>query len=149
MDAGTLGFMADGQWLGTAFSGLQGLTLYPVVSCVWGHCEVTMRYLNGLGPWPLTLKEQARRCIRANTRQRIDTPFNNLRELPLPPSLKKYIMTQGVKHYIRHQVKYRFMPLSVTFRTTTTTSTWRTTPRARRRTQTTTRHRAGRRAACH
>ena len=47
MDAGTLGFMADGQWLGTAFSGLQGLTLYPVVSCVWGHCEVTMRYLNG------------------------------------------------------------------------------------------------------
>ena len=108
MDAGTLGFMADGQWLGTAFSGLQGLTLYPVVSCVWGHCEVTMRYLNGLGPWPLTLKEQARRCIRANTRQRIDTPFNNLRELPLPPSLKKYIMTQGVKHYIRHQVNLPF-----------------------------------------
>ena len=107
MDAGTLGFMADGQWLGTAFSGLGGLTLYPVVSCVWGHCEVTMRYLNGLGPWPLTLKEQARRSIRAAIPKSLDSPFCNFRDFPLPPSLKRYILTHGLKHYIRHQVSVR------------------------------------------
>lgn len=72
MDAGTLGFIADGQWLGTAFKELNIPTrtaediinddvgekpvLYPVVSCVWGHCEVTMKYVNGLDSQPLTLK---------------------------------------------------------------------------------------------
>ena len=43
MDAGTLGFIADGQWLGTAFTGLNEVRdsdgeqarLYPIVSCVW------------------------------------------------------------------------------------------------------------------
>ena len=106
MDAGTLGFMADGQWLGTAFSGLRGLTLYPVVSCVWGHCEVTMRYLNGCGPWPLTLKEQARRSIRTAIPKSLDSPFCNFRDFPLPPSLQRYILTHGLKHYIRHQVSF-------------------------------------------
>ncbi|XP_012893156.1 PREDICTED: SPRY domain-containing SOCS box protein 4-like, partial [Dipodomys ordii] len=48
MDAGTLSFVADGRYLGVAFRGLRGRKLYPVVSAVWGHCEVTMRYINGL-----------------------------------------------------------------------------------------------------
>lgn len=48
MDEGTLSFMVDGQYLGVAFRGLKGKKLYPVVSAVWGHCEVTMRYINGL-----------------------------------------------------------------------------------------------------
>ena len=72
MDAGTLGFIADGQWLGTAFKGLNqkkrrrsggsdvpaesAPKLYPIVSCVWGHCEVSMKYINGLKAAPLTLK---------------------------------------------------------------------------------------------
>ena len=67
MDAGTLGFIADGQWLGTAFKDLnkhvsvlgepgEPVALYPIVSCVWGHCEVTMKYINGLDSQPLTLK---------------------------------------------------------------------------------------------
>lgn len=48
MDEGTLSFMVDGQYLGVAFRGLKGKKLYPIVSAVWGHCEITMRYINGL-----------------------------------------------------------------------------------------------------
>lgn len=48
MDDGTLSFMVDGQYLGVAFRGLKGKKLYPVVSAVWGHCEVSIRYVNGL-----------------------------------------------------------------------------------------------------
>lgn len=48
MDEGTLGFAVRGRFLGVAFSGLRGKKLYPAISCVWGHCEVTMRYIGGL-----------------------------------------------------------------------------------------------------
>ena len=48
MDEGTLSFMANGQYLGVAFRGLKGKILYPIISSVWGHCEITMRYINGL-----------------------------------------------------------------------------------------------------
>ena len=48
MDEGTLSYVADGQYLGTAFSGLKGKTLYPVISSVWGHCEVGIKYINSL-----------------------------------------------------------------------------------------------------
>ena len=48
MDEGTLGFVADGRYLGVAFRGLKGRKLYPVVSAVWGHCEITMKYIGGL-----------------------------------------------------------------------------------------------------
>lgn len=48
MDEGTLSFVVDGQYLGVAFRGLKGKKLYPIVSAVWGHCEITMRYVGGL-----------------------------------------------------------------------------------------------------
>lgn len=48
MDEGTLSFMVDGQYLGVAFRGLKGKRLYPIISAVWGHCEVSIRYVNGL-----------------------------------------------------------------------------------------------------
>lgn len=48
MDEGTLSFMVEGQYLGVAFSGLKGKKLHPIVSAVWGHCEITMNYLGGL-----------------------------------------------------------------------------------------------------
>lgn len=57
MDEGTLSFLADGQYLGVAFRGLKGKKVYPIVSAVWGHCEITMRYLNGLDPNPLPLAD--------------------------------------------------------------------------------------------
>lgn len=48
MDEGTLSFVVDGQYLGIAFRGLKGRKLYPIVSAVWGHCEITMKYIGGL-----------------------------------------------------------------------------------------------------
>jgi len=48
MDEGTLSFIVDSQYLGVAFRGLKGKKLYPIVSAVWGHCEITMKYINGL-----------------------------------------------------------------------------------------------------
>lgn len=48
MDEGTLSFIVDGQYLGVAFRGLKGKKLYPIVSAVWGHCEITMKYIGGL-----------------------------------------------------------------------------------------------------
>ena len=48
MDEGTLAYMVDGQYLGVAFSGLNQANkpLYPIVSAVWGHCEVEMSYIH-------------------------------------------------------------------------------------------------------
>jgi SPRY domain-containing SOCS box protein 1/4 len=48
MDEGSLAYVVDGQYLGVAVRGLRGKKLYPIVSAVWGHCEITMRYLGGL-----------------------------------------------------------------------------------------------------
>lgn len=49
LEEGTLSYIVDGQYLGVAFSDLKDKgTLYPMVSSVWGHCEITMRYINGL-----------------------------------------------------------------------------------------------------
>lgn len=48
MDEGTLSFVVNGQYLGVAFRGLKGKKLYPVVSAVWGHCEITIKYFGGL-----------------------------------------------------------------------------------------------------
>jgi len=48
MDDGTLAFEVDGQYLGVAFKGLKGQTVYPCVSAVWGHCEITLTYIGGL-----------------------------------------------------------------------------------------------------
>jgi SPRY domain-containing SOCS box protein 1/4 len=49
MDEGTLAYIVDGQYLGVAFRGLKDRgALHPMVSSVWGHCEITMRYINGL-----------------------------------------------------------------------------------------------------
>lgn len=66
MDVGTLSFMADGKFLGTAHRGLKGKTLYPMVSSVWGHCEVTLRYLNYSAPGPASLSSWCRRRIRTS-----------------------------------------------------------------------------------
>ena len=38
-----LTLQVNNDFLGVAFSGLRGEELYPIVSAVWGHCEVRMR----------------------------------------------------------------------------------------------------------
>lgn len=48
MDEGILGFIVDGRYLGPAFTGLRGKKLHLMVSAVWGHCEITMKYMGGL-----------------------------------------------------------------------------------------------------
>ncbi|KAB5579838.1 hypothetical protein PHYPO_G00199560 [Pangasianodon hypophthalmus] len=91
MDEGTLSFMVDGQYLGVAFRGLKGKKLYPIVSAVWGHCEITMRYINGLDPEPLPLMDLCRRAARlALGRDRLQ----QIETLPLPQSLKNYLQYQ-------------------------------------------------------
>ncbi|XP_029111642.1 SPRY domain-containing SOCS box protein 4 [Scleropages formosus] len=91
MDEGTLSFMVDGQYLGVAFRGLKGKKLYPIVSAVWGHCEITMRYINGLDPEPLPLMDLCRRAARiALGRDRL----HRIESLPLPQSLKNYLQYQ-------------------------------------------------------
>lgn len=91
MDEGTLSFVVDGQYLGVAFRGLKGKKLYPVVSAVWGHCEITMKYIGGLDPEPLPLKDICRRVIR----QRIGrSRLNHIHKLNLPTALKSYLLYQ-------------------------------------------------------
>uniref|UniRef100_A0A3Q1BGE0 B30.2/SPRY domain-containing protein n=1 Tax=Amphiprion ocellaris TaxID=80972 RepID=A0A3Q1BGE0_AMPOC len=47
-DAGTLGFVVDGSFLGIAFQELpRGAELYPAVSSVRGGASIRLRYLNG------------------------------------------------------------------------------------------------------
>lgn len=88
MDEGTLSFVVDGQYLGVAFRGLRGKRLHPIVSAVWGHCEITLRYLGGLGPDPLPLMDLSRRAIRlAVGKQRL----HRLSELNLPPTVIDYL----------------------------------------------------------
>lgn len=91
MDDGTLSFIVDGQYMGVAFRGLKGKKLYPVVSAVWGHCEIRMRYLNGLDPEPLPLMDLCRRSVRlALGKERL----GEIPALPLPASLKAYLLYQ-------------------------------------------------------
>ncbi len=56
MDEGVMGFVVEGKYLGPAFRGLRGKKLYVTVSAVWGHCEITMKYIGGLDRKHLTLK---------------------------------------------------------------------------------------------
>uniref|UniRef100_A0A8R1XKR4 B30.2/SPRY domain-containing protein n=1 Tax=Onchocerca volvulus TaxID=6282 RepID=A0A8R1XKR4_ONCVO len=89
MDEGYLAFASDADYYGIAFTGLKGRELYPTVSAVWGHCEITMKYLGGLDPEPLTLLELCRRSIRIYLgKERIC----RVRELRLPIGLKKYLL---------------------------------------------------------
>ncbi|KAG9511369.1 SPRY domain-containing SOCS box protein 1, partial [Fragariocoptes setiger] len=89
MDEGTLSFIGDGQYLGVAFRGLKGKKLYPIVSAVWGHCEISLRYLNGLDPEPLPLKDICRTVIRQHAGHRLNMIQ---KELNLPVALKNYLL---------------------------------------------------------
>uniref|UniRef100_A0A914XTB3 SPRY domain-containing protein n=1 Tax=Panagrolaimus superbus TaxID=310955 RepID=A0A914XTB3_9BILA len=63
MDEGYLSFATNNKYLGVAFRGLKGKTLYPIVSCVWGQCEITMKYLGVCEPEPPSLMEACRNSI--------------------------------------------------------------------------------------
>ena len=89
MDEGTLAFIVKGQYLGIAFRGLKGKKLFPIVSAVWGCCEITIRYIGGLDPEPLPLMDQCRRVVRqAVGKQRLI----RLGELNLPQYITQYLL---------------------------------------------------------
>jgi len=90
MDEGVLGFVVDGKYLGPAFRNLRGKKLHLMVSAVWGHCEITMKYLGGLDPEPLPLLDLCRRVIRQTiTKERIEQ--GKIAELNLPKTIKDYL----------------------------------------------------------
>uniref|UniRef100_H2YM99 SPRY domain-containing SOCS box protein 2 n=1 Tax=Ciona savignyi TaxID=51511 RepID=H2YM99_CIOSA len=90
MDEGTLSFVADNQYLGVAFSGLpKGKPLFPVISCVWGHCEVGIKYINSLEPAPLPMSELCRRRIRMSLGK---NNLHDVTKLPLPHLLQEYVL---------------------------------------------------------
>jgi len=88
MEEGTLSFQAGGQFLGVAHRGLRGKALHPIVSAVWGHCEISLRYHGGIGPEPQSLSELCRQTVRGSIR-RADLP--RIAHLPLPPAMRAYL----------------------------------------------------------
>ncbi|CAK9821878.1 Protein gustavus [Anthophora retusa] len=90
MDEGTLAFVVDDQYLGVAFKGLKGKKLHPIVSAVWGHCEITMKYIGGLDPEPLPLMDLCRRVIRKRIGK--ETIEEKVNELSLPLAVKSYLL---------------------------------------------------------
>lgn len=94
MDAGTLGFMVDQVYLGVAFTGLQGKSVYPVISTVWGNGEIGIKYESSLEPNPLLLKECCRQVIRKSVGKRRMSRIRD--ELHYPNKLKNYITQWSV-----------------------------------------------------
>ena len=88
MDAGNLSFIVDHDYLGVAFEGLKGKTLFPIVNVVWGHAEVTYKYLGGLASEPIYLMGLCRRTIRKSVGEE---NMRNVNKLPLPSLIQKYI----------------------------------------------------------
>ncbi|CAG0919065.1 unnamed protein product [Notodromas monacha] len=92
MDEGTLSFVVDNQYLGPAFTGLKGKTLYPIVSAVWGHSEISMIYVGGLRPDPLPLTELSRYVIRQEVGKRHKNFSKAVNSMVLPSTIKDFLL---------------------------------------------------------
>ncbi|XP_043935536.1 SPRY domain-containing SOCS box protein 2 [Protopterus annectens] len=91
MDDGTLGYVISGKYMGVAFHGLKGKTLYPIISAVWGQCEVRIRYVGGLTSEPHSLTHLCRQSIHNALKEPC---LQNIEKLPLPTAMKRYLMYQ-------------------------------------------------------
>uniref|UniRef100_A0A0N5C671 B30.2/SPRY domain-containing protein n=1 Tax=Strongyloides papillosus TaxID=174720 RepID=A0A0N5C671_STREA len=89
MDEGYMAFATDEKYLGVAFRGLKGKTLYPIVSAVWGHCEITIKYLGGFPPEAPSLMSTCRRAIRSHLGRR---NTKNIYDLNLPRCCIDYLL---------------------------------------------------------
>lgn len=94
MDEGTLAFEVDGQYLGPAFRNLKGHCVYPMISAVWGHCEVTMKYIGCLESQPLPLMDMCRFKIRQTVGKENITK-ELLDQTNLPMELKRYLVYEA------------------------------------------------------
>lgn len=92
MDKGTLGFIANGRYLGEAFEGLKGKKLYPIISAVWGDSRITMKYIGGMDPNPLSLQELCKYIIREKI-NKIHLE-EHIKLLQLPKSIEAYLCNQ-------------------------------------------------------
>lgn len=90
MDEGTLSFVVENQFLGVAHRGLKGKKVYPIVSAVWGHCEITLKYLGGLDPEPLPLMDLCRRVIRQQVGKG-SIERGKLEDLNVPKAIRDYL----------------------------------------------------------
>ncbi|XP_041844172.1 SPRY domain-containing SOCS box protein 1 [Melanotaenia boesemani] len=88
-DAGTLGFVVDGSFLGIAFKDLpRGVEMFPAISSVRGGARIRLRYLNGTACNPPALMALCGLSIHqflGHQRQ------NEMDKLPLPPFLQHYL----------------------------------------------------------
>lgn len=90
MEEGTLAFVVDGQYLGVAHGGLRGKKLFPIVSTVWGHCEIGIKYVGCLDHEPVPLMDLCRQVVRQQVgRKNIDK--GNIEKLNLPKSIAKFL----------------------------------------------------------
>jgi len=90
MDEGTLSFVVEDQFLGVAHRGLKGKKVFPIVSAVWGHCEITLKYLGGLDPEPLPLMDLCRRVIRQQVGKG-NIERGRLDDLSVPKAIRDYL----------------------------------------------------------
>ncbi|KAJ3598135.1 hypothetical protein NHX12_001649 [Muraenolepis orangiensis] len=89
-DAGTLGYVVDGCFLGVAFQDLpRGVKLFPAVSSVRGGATIRLRYLNGTTRDPPALMALCSLTIRRSLGPHRKTLTNTL---PLPPVLQQYLL---------------------------------------------------------
>nr|KAF6370697.1 splA/ryanodine receptor domain and SOCS box containing 2 [Myotis myotis] len=91
MEEGTLGYAIGGTYLGPAFHGLKGRTLYPAVSAVWGQCQVRISYLGKRRADPHSLLHLSRLCVRQALGA---SRLGQVSALPLPPAMKHYLLYQ-------------------------------------------------------
>jgi len=96
MDAGVLGFVVKGEYLGAAFHGLRGKKLYLTISAVWGHAEVTMRYHGGYSQ-PTPLMELCRHTVRKAIKQ--EDQEDAMDELQIPNILTEYLKNGNRPYY--------------------------------------------------
>ncbi|CEF60818.1 SOCS protein, C-terminal domain and B30.2/SPRY domain and SPla/RYanodine receptor SPRY domain and Concanavalin A-like lectin/glucanases superfamily domain and SPla/RYanodine receptor subgroup domain-containing protein [Strongyloides ratti] len=89
MDEGYMAFATDDNYLGVAFRGLRGKTLYPIVSAVWGHCEITIGYMGGFPPEAPSLMSTCRRVIRSHLGRR---NIKNIYDLNLSKCCIDYLL---------------------------------------------------------
>merc|ERR1712098_684958 len=89
---GKIGYALGDQFLGWSHTGIKnGERLFPVVSTVWGHCEVKLRYMGGLEGGVVGLKELARSAIRNALSRNSSELAEQLESLGLPTRLRKYL----------------------------------------------------------
>nr|XP_046254347.1 SPRY domain-containing SOCS box protein 1 [Scatophagus argus]XP_046254348.1 SPRY domain-containing SOCS box protein 1 [Scatophagus argus] len=90
-DAGTLGFIVDGSFLGVAFKDLPcGVELFPAVSSVRGGASIRLRYLNGATRDPPGLMALCGLSIQQYLGQQ---RHNQIHKLPLPSCLQHYLLS--------------------------------------------------------